>query len=453
MDGFELPAEIMLDAWTGKETARSGLGELAERWGAGAGVPDSRIFLGFGPPTPRTDWRSPDVGYGVLLPNNVEIPAPIADLIRTRPGTVILRWDQGIADGYLRRKRDDGSDQDANIASSDYGTGNGKIPQYILIAAPPTEIPWDIQYELAVRFCVGRLPFSGEALRPYVDAMLHDWDTGTANLSSALIWATDYGPTDITRLMTKAIAAPLRERLNGTVALSEAIGEHASAATLLEKLATSPGLVVTSSHGSTPLDDLPLLKKTLGLSVDQSRSIVSLDDLDAATPAGCVWFAQACCSAGSSGKSIYTGLLDPSSTASRVLTQVAKLGSTVAPGPLRLLGRENPIRAFFGHVEPTFDWTLRDASTKQLFGGPIVIGLSTNMFGGQPIGYILDNYRRQIGSINTQYWTTRDNVAADTSLRPLLSRLRLTALDRQALVLLGDPTVAIRNIFSNIPTA
>jgi hypothetical protein len=162
---------------------------------------------------------------------------------------------------------------------------------------------------------------------------------------------------------------------------------------------------------------------------------------------GSVWFAQACCSAGSSGRSAYEGLLSPDSSAARVLAEVAGLDTTTAPAALRLLGRENPVRAVFGHVEPTFDWTLRDEKTGQLFGGALVKALSANIFSGQPVGLILDEYRSQIGAINSRYHAVRETAVDDTSLRPKLTRLRLTALDRQALVLLGDPTVALPDIF------
>jgi hypothetical protein len=304
-----------------------------------------------------------------------------------------------------------------------------------LIAAPPSEIPWGVQYQLSLRFCVGRLPFSGDALRPYVEAMLSDWSAGTANLSSAVVWATDYGPTDITRLMTAAIAGPVQRALDGTVALRAVMGPAASGEALLAALATKPGLVITSSHGSTPINDRQRLAQTLGLPVGQDRAAVALDALDEVMEGGSVWFAQACCSAGSSGRSAYEGLLSPDSSAARVLAEVAGLDTTTAPAALRLLGRENPVRAVFGHVEPTFDWTLRDEKTGQLFGGALVKALSAN------------EYRSQIGAINSRYHAVRETAVDDTSLRPKLTRLRLTALDRQALVLLGDPTVALPDIF------
>jgi hypothetical protein len=352
----------------------------------------------------------------------------------------------GAACARLQKLRANGQPQDIDISCSDYGTADGRIPRYILIAAPPTDIPWRVQYDLSLKSYVGRLPFSGDALGPYITAMLDDWSQGTPNLTKrALVWATDYGPTDITRTMAAAIAAPLRDKLNGSVPVEAIIGAGAKADALLSNLDAKPGLVVTSSHGSTPIDNPNLLASTLGLPVGQDRCTVNLNELDAQMPCGSLWFTQACCSAGSSGESLYTQLLSADSSAWRVVSQVAALGSTVAPAALRLLGRENPVRAVLGHVEPTFNWTLQDGSTGQLYGSVLVTALSSNLYAGQPIGMTLAEYRLQVGLLNTYYHTVRDEAASDTLLRPRLTRLRLTALDRQALVLLGDPTVAFPN--------
>jgi hypothetical protein len=447
-----LPPEISIDAWTGKETAHGPLVPRAERWGTRPGVAKSQRYLAFDPPADYRDWAAPDNGYGVLLPMDSDVPAPIDALMKKRPGTVILRWapPDRLEAGTLRKLRDNGQPQDINIAGSEYGIADGRIPRYILIAAPPTDIPWRVQYDLSLKCYVGRLPFSGNALEPYIAALLDNWRADGPNLNTAAIWATDYGPTDITRLMAAAIAAPLRKKLTDTVPVTAVIGGGANADALLSNLAAKPGLVVTSSHGSTPIDDLSVFASTLGLPVGQDRRVVDLNELDAQMPCGSVWFAQACCSAGSSGESLYGGLLSEESSAAHVVSQVAALGgSTVAPAARLLLGRKNPVRAVLGHVEPTFDLTLRSDSTGQLYGGALVTALSSNLFSGQPIGMAFAEYREQVGVLNSYYQAELDKAASDISLRPKLTRLRLTAFDRQALVLLGDPTVAFPSIFTS----
>ena len=97
-----------------------------------------------------------------------------------------------------------------------------------------------------------------------------------------------------------------------------------------------------------------------------------------------------------------------------------------------------------GHVEPTFDWTLRVAETGQGLGGHIVSALSTNLFDGQPVGYAFSDYRAGVGELYAQWATVHAQLAAGrTEVRENLTRLRLSAVDRQSLVLLGDPTVTL----------
>jgi len=172
---------------------------------------------------------------------------------------------------------------------------------------------------------------------------------------------------------------------------------------------------------------------------------VPLSDLSASMPAGSVWFAQACCSAGSSAESSYIGLLAEGSTARSAVDAVAAIGSTVAPAASALLKRERPVRAVIGHVEPTFDWTLKDEETKQKFGGDIIAALSSNLHHGQPLGLAFAAYREGIGVLTTRWvkLAVRLNRDHDKSVLPTMTRLRLTAWDRQSLVLLGDPTVRI----------
>ena len=102
-----------------------------------------------------------------------------------------------------------------------------------------------------------------------------------------------------------------------------------------------------------------------------------------------------------------------------------------------------------GHVEPTFDWTLRVAETGQGLGTHIVSALSDNLIGErQPLGFAFADYRAGVGELHTQWVSTQKQLpkAADVTqrdrVRDTLTRLRLSAIDRQSLVLLGDPTVA-----------
>jgi hypothetical protein len=116
----------------------------------------------------------------------------------------------------------------------------------------------------------------------------------------------------------------------------------------------------------------------------------------------------------------------------------------VAPAAVRMLGRTNPVRAVIGHVEPTFNWTLRVQETGQGLGHDIVTALSSNLYAGQPLGYAFTEYRAGVGALHSQWFDLYDRlVGNDVSVLETMTRLRLTALDRQSLVLLGDPTVTL----------
>lgn len=457
---IELPTTVQLDAWTGEAAARGELADDAKNWGAKRGLPASRQALPFGPPADPTNWAHEDVGYGVLLLDDdtvdakdkaagADAPAPVRNLLAKRPGTVLLRWSRNLKDLWVRRYYPDGTFQDVLIGLTKFGVAPGnRLPRYVLIVAPPDQIPWSVQYSLAAVHAVGRLPFTGDALGPYLDAMLDGWAGSTVDVQSPLIWTVDHGPRDITRLMRAAITAPLDAAFTGTLTgLRHLQDKQATAANLLTECARTdnpPALVVTSSHGSTPIGDHDLLAASLGLPVDVGHQVTGLDDLATAMPAGCVWFAQACCSAGGAGRTHYEGLLKPGTSAHTVVTEVAGLGPTVSPAALALLGRAEPVRAVLGHVEPTFNWTLRSDDTGQSLGGTLVVALSSNLHHGQPLGYAFAQYRAGVGQLYAQWAARRDLLEkGDTSLLELMTRLRLTAVDRQSLVLLGDPTVTL----------
>ncbi len=369
-----------------------------------------------------------------------DAPPPVRDLIAARP-TVVLRWDENLPRGFLRRYFPDGTSQTGKIGLSRFGVGKGALPRYVVIIGRPEVIPWSVQYALETRHAVGRLPLTGDRLGNYIEAMLGGWPGTSVDVRAPLMWTVDL-PGDITAQMRAVIANPLEIRLTDPQLprFEHVTDGGATGGTLLTRLATArPALVVTSSHGLT--QGAPeQMARTLGLPVDVAHTPVALDGLDAVMPGGAIWHAQACCSAGSEGPSKYLGLLGAGTTAAAV----AALGPTVAPAALRLLGRENPVRAVIGHVEPTFDWTLRVAETGQGLGHDIVAALSTNLYAGQPVGHAFSAYRLGVGDLHIEWAETLDLLnAGQLGVREKLTRLRLTALDRQSMVLLGDPTVTL----------
>ncbi|WP_404962578.1 hypothetical protein [Streptomyces sp. 147326] len=455
-----LPQEVQLNAWTGEEAPRSALGGGAESWGARSrGLPHSQAALPFGAPPDLTRWSAPDVGYGVLLPEpedsgmtdaekaaGADAPPAVQELLAARPGTVVLRWRPKLEGRFLRRYYPGGPPEEPTVGLTPFGVGRGCLPKYVVIIGGPEVIPWSVQYALSTRHAVGRIPLSGEQLAHYIEALLSDWNGTTTALDRALGWTVVHGPGDITALMNTAIAQQLAARLTPPplTGFRQLAGEEATGAALLQELSRSaPGLVATSSHGRTgPLGDPDAMRARLGLPVDASHTDVPLRELRELMPPGCIWYAQACCSAGASGDSLYTGLLPEGSSALGTVTAVAGLGTMVAPAALELLGRPHPVRAVLGHVEPTFSWTLQVDETGQKLGRRIAAALSSHLYGGQPLGLALSEYRADVGELHSQWAALHTQLARGRKeVRPAMTRLRLSALDRQSLVLLGDPTV------------
>lgn len=455
-----LPVDVAINAWAGAP-ARADLDDRASRTGAREGVPPQQQPMDLGTPANPTDWTLPDVGYGVLLPESAaddltkatggDAPEAVQDLLRARPDTVMLRWDAAMPPTHIRRYFPDGTFQEPRIGLSVFGTAKGRLPRYVTMVGGPQQIPWSVQYAFETRHAVGRLPMDEEGLGNYITALLDGFKGQEVDVRAPLMWTVSQAG-DITAEMRAVISEPLEAKLVDPQLprLSVLKDGAATGPELLAALqAMKPALVVTSSHGLAEGTDA-VLREGLGLPIDLSHTPVARDDLVAAIPGGAVWYSQACCSAGSfatgEGKSLFAGLLKAGAV-SDILANVAALGSTVAPAVLDLLSRPAPIRGFFGHVEPTFDWTLRDDFTGQGLGGHIVAGMSTNLFAGQPLGYALDDYRAGVGVLHTDWQGLFDRLnAGDTSVREALTRTRVTALDRQSLVLLGDPTATLPDL-------
>jgi hypothetical protein len=125
---------------------------------------------------------------------------------------------------------------------------------------------------------------------------------------------------------------------------------------------------------------------------------------------------------------------------------VAGLGDAVAPLPRALLGHERPIRAFIGHVEPTFDWTIAERETGQPLAAGIRAALHDGLYrrkGSLPIGLALGGYFEPIGSLAAQHAALRRAFDLGGAVADQALAAQLGARDRMSTVILGDPTVAL----------
>jgi hypothetical protein len=461
---IDRPATLQINAWSG---ALPNSDPLPEKTPWAQVKPHAELPVKWHAPAIPVDerrWDHPDIGWGLVLPDNetlspserataTDAPAAIQALLAARPGSPVLRWGPKHNNWYLRRYGTDGKTRDLDIAAPKPGAGEDRMPRYLLIYASPAVIPWNVQYTLNLSTYVGRLDLEGRALDNYIEALLSDWSASACQVRAPVVWSVDHGAPDISWLMERAIADRLWQSIEQDADFGQRLrlkGEQATHTALAAALAErQPGLVVTTSHGMTgPLGTDAALMAQLGLMVDVNHELLRIDELQAWQPSGAVWYAHACCAAGSDAVSRYAGLLAHDANISQTINGVAAAaGAMVAPLPRALLGAPSPLRAFVGHVEPTFDWTMRDPVTKQVLVHVLCDALYTQLFQQDrrtPIGYALRGHFKEagafFGSLDEAVVQVNQNVPG---MRTWALYRRLVALDRQTLVLLGDPTVAL----------
>jgi hypothetical protein len=462
---IERPASVQINAWSG--------GDLPNTDPLPARTPWAQVRLHDRLPVPwlappvlvdERRWDHPEIGWGLLLPENetlspaerataTDAPAAIQALLAARRGSPVLRWMPQLGHTHVRRYGADGKPRDLEVAAPRPGAGEDRIPRYLLIYAPPAIIPWSLQYALNLSTYVGRLDLDGPALDHYIEALLTDWSASACQVRAPVVWSVDHGAPDISWLMARAIADRLWQSMEADPDLGQRVrlkDTHATHTRLVETLAErQPGLVVTTSHGMTgPLRSNADLTAQLGLPVDVNHALLRVDALQQWQPSGAIWYAHACCAAGSDAVSRYAGLLAHDANISQIVSGVANAaGAMVAPLPRALLGASSPLRAFVGHVEPTFDWTMRDPVTNQVLIHILCDALYTQLLQPDrrtPIGFALRKHFKEagafFGSQNEAIGQVDQNVPG---MRDWALYRRLVALDRQTLVILGDPTVSL----------
>jgi len=462
-EAVDWPSTLSINAYSG-ELQRAAVGPVADStriWVLRKAPPEVPTPLKAPVPPNPADWRDSRVGWGLVMadkPNltdaersdGSDAPEPIQKLLKDRGNAPVFRYRPGWQHRFSHL-RNYAAKMDVSISRSPNGSVPGALPRFLLIYGPPDEVPWELQYILNARCCVGRLHLTGIALENYITALLNDWELSTTQVNHSVVWAVDQGGGDITKLMRDAIAAKVQERLAGDPQIGNRAtfldgAGHATATALASALESKrPGLIVTTSHGQTyPLDNLEILATRLGLLVDQNFTSLQVSDLFSKwQPDGAIWYAHACCSVGSDSQTLFDGVVELGSEVDRVLKGVAKLGAQVAPLPTALLGAGRPLRAFVGHVEPTFDWTLRDPSTGQMLTAALEKALYDGLYQPWPIGLAFRDAFSQLAGLYASYMSERRVFDGGGNTQGAMLKDLLAALDIQSMVLLGDPTATL----------
>lgn len=474
---------LLANGWIGR-TASGDVAPSALPWALHRRIAPPVQYLHPEKPANPADWTHPSIGWGMILPEPTgdhgisatelagveDQPEPIRRLYASREARM-----QGDSPPPVFRYRADRPDRftslydyrtgrPVTIGGGRVGVGAGALPAYLMIYGTPAQIPWQLQYILNTHCAVGRLDLTeGEGLSHYVDALVsEDWNGSAVDVDRSVIWSVNLRDHDITALMATAIAGKIAHNYRSDDDLRSKLRhidgrrEPGSSDRLYEALhggrrgSASPAVIITTSHGQTdPALPLAALHEQLGSPVDHDGEVLDATHMMSRGwhPDGAIWYSHACCSAGSDDFSAFEGLVSEHSGIEamlRTVTEYARqFGARTAPLPRRLLGAERPLRAFVGHVEPTFDWTLRNPRSGQYLTDDLTRALYNELYLGSPIGLAFRRWYNRVGVLSTQYGAAR--AAFDRGESPVADLLfyQLAERDVKSLVILGDPTVRL----------
>jgi hypothetical protein len=458
---LQYPATLEMNAYTGVSAASGNVGPKAKQWPLTTKPPEQYRF--FGPPAEPdlTDWEDSRIGWGLIAPmtvgftpaqlrDNADLPECLRCLVLQRKNAPVFRFDSTWPQAYsfVHNLEDE---TDISLGNSPNGVGVGCLPKYLLIWGTPAEVPWEIQINQHGARFVGRLPLKGPELDNYVNALMSKWTDCECDPNSPVVWAVNHGYPDITELMCNLIAKRVHSDFAGDKQIGAKavwISEDATGSRLIDCLArSSPGLIVTTSHGKTALGPTDGLAAELGIPVDRDHRLLDTKRLLREwRPNGAIWYAHACCSAGGMKDSLFLSLVEPTSTIAEVLRAVSSLGSQVAPLPVQLLGDPKPARAFIGHVEPTFNWTLRHPSTGQNFTQGVRNALYDRLLHPAPVGYAMQRVYEHLSAVRATYDSIANHFDSSDAARAGMLYHNLVAQDLRTMVLLGDPTVILPSL-------
>src|SRR5581483_276097 len=441
-------------------------------WALRAMLPETQTLLQVPSETDSADWRDPKVGWGLILAereglseeelaSGADAPEPIRALLKARGNAPVFRYRPDAVNRFTHL-RNYATGTDVSISNAPPGLAPNALPRYLLIYGSPADIPWKLQYMLNTTCSVGRLDLEGDALENYVQALLNDWKDAATQVDRAVMWTVDFGAGDVSDLIRNALAVRVYASWqydatlqHNVLFLDGSVNQASSAALITALTQKRPALIVTMSHGQAgPCSDPTTMKAKLGLPVDQDGQPLEIDQLLASwEPDGAIWYAHACCSAGSADSTLYgclplanpaICLVEGGSPIDQVLKGITGLGALTAPLPRALLGAKKPLRAFVGYVEPTFDWILQQPATSQYLMENIRQALCNNIYRPMPVGLAFRNFYKSLAQLCSEFEVAFNAYSRGEDTLSVALYSQLAAREIQSMVILGDPTVMLR---------
>lgn len=325
-----------------------------------------------------------------------------------------------------------------------------RVPYHLLLVGDPTEIPFEFQTALALRYCVGRLALVPPGLAAYAASLVRAEQTPPVRRRGVAYWAPNNDPA--TSLSSEQLAGPLHHGTDGRSITDIPPHQHASAtstlhlgpaatrAALLDLLhgrGDRPSLLFTASHGLGLAPDDPRLVADQGALVcqewpgfrapDRSRHVVGAGDIaDDADVHGLVALLFACFGAGTPA---HDSFLRDGDAPHRLAP-----GPQMSALPTRLLTHpRGGALAVIGHVDRAWGCSmyLRKVGQQILPFYNFIL----RVLQGEPVGYALRDFPERSALLGANLLDEPD---AELTPQARASRW-IERNDARNYVLLGDP--------------
>jgi hypothetical protein len=410
--------------------------------------------------------RLEETGWAVIFPEETagEVRDALGPLIEYRRGQVggllrVLDYKKGeqVRDWCFRHRVAAG-----NLTPE-------RVPYYLLLVGPPSEIPFEFQHVLGVEYAVGRLDFDTAAdFGHYARSVVaYEQRDTVPNAKEIVFWAPRHAGDPATSLTAAGLIDPLARGLEGVHGpLGRAIhsevgyartlycGDDATRGRLLEVLRAPrpPAVLFAASHGLAIRPGRPnhtleqgglLCQDWPGFGgVRREHFVAAADVPDDAGVSGMVAFLFASFGAGTPAEDQLLAACTPTGESPQLADR-----PFVAALPKRLLSHPGGAAlAVVGHVDRAWGFSVQSPGPPDLQSGPFRNSLGFILDGG-PVGHVLSRQFGQRHAALSAGLLGAVSPFAPPSMRPSdrdLVTYWLERNDAQNLAVLGDPAVRIR---------
>ena len=337
------------------------------------------------------------------------------------------------------------------------------VPFYVLLVAPPEEIPFEFQYGLDLYWAVGRLWFeTADEFRRYAESVLHYDDLPAPPTSRQMaVFATRHDFDQATQMFSNEVAETMVNGSAGAIGqrqkfrLQPFIGDPATKGSLHGIFAGSiehgsPALLFSGGHGMSFRADDPRQEGSQGALVTQDWTGYGkigrdqiFDASDLSTNAkihGLIHVLFACYGGGCPQYDNFNRLEGvPKQIATRPM--LARLPQALLAHP------EGGALAVLAHIDRAWSYSFRAGKTPQTQGFRDVIG---RIMRGDRLGQATDQFNIRWAALSTELSEMLDQMRQGLQTDPKrLASLWVARDDARNYMLFGDPAVRLRE--ENMP--